>query len=59
MKFYFGGVSMEYIYAALLLHSAGKEITEDAVKAILEAFEWVGMPSDSQIEYQSKKGRYL
>jgi large subunit ribosomal protein L12 len=37
MKFYFGGVSMEYIYAALLLHSAGKEITEDAVKATLSA----------------------
>ena len=28
---------------------------EDAVKAILEAFQWVGMPSDSQIEYQSKR----
>lgn len=28
---------MEYIYAALLLNSAGKEITEDAVKAILVA----------------------
>jgi len=28
---------------------------EDAVKAILEAFTWVGMPSDSQIEYQSKR----
>jgi len=28
---------MEYIYAALLLHSAGKEITEDAVKSILNA----------------------
>jgi len=29
--------------------------SEDAVKAILEAFEWVGMHSDSQIEYQSKR----
>lgn len=28
---------MEYVYAALLLHSAGKEITEDAIKQILEA----------------------
>jgi glutamyl-tRNA synthetase len=28
---------------------------EDAVKAILEAFEWVGMPSDCKIEYQSKR----
>ncbi len=29
--------------------------SEDAVKAILEAFEWVGMPSDCVIEYQSKR----
>ena len=28
---------------------------EDAVKAILNAFEWVGMPSDCEIEYQSKR----
>ncbi|MEA2049393.1 MAG: glutamate--tRNA ligase [Campylobacterota bacterium] len=28
---------------------------EDAVKAILEAFDWVGMPSDCKIEYQSKR----
>lgn len=28
---------------------------EDAVKAILEAFNWVGMPSDCEIEYQSKR----
>ena len=28
---------------------------EDAVRAILEAFEWVGMPSDCTIEYQSKR----
>ncbi len=28
---------MEYIYAALLLHKAGKEITEDALKKVLEA----------------------
>ncbi|MBW9222294.1 50S ribosomal protein P1 [Methanothermococcus sp. SCGC AD-155-C09] len=28
---------MEYIYAALILHSAGKEITEDGVKSILTA----------------------
>lgn len=28
---------------------------EDAVKAILEAFEWVGMPSDCEIEYQSQR----
>jgi len=28
---------------------------QDAVRAILEAFDWVGMPSDSSIEYQSKR----
>ncbi|GAB6102553.1 50S ribosomal protein P1 [Thermococcus atlanticus] len=28
---------MEYVYAALLLHAAGKEITEENIKAILEA----------------------
>ena len=28
---------MEYIYAALLLHKAGKDITEDALKKVLEA----------------------
>ncbi|MCD4702891.1 MAG: 50S ribosomal protein P1 [Methanosarcinaceae archaeon] len=28
---------MEYIYAALLLHKAGKDITEDAVSAVLTA----------------------
>ena len=28
---------MEYIYGALLLHSAGKEITEDNIKKVLDA----------------------
>lgn len=28
---------MEYIYAAMLLHKAGKEVTEDAVKKVLSA----------------------
>ena len=28
---------MEYVYAALLLHSAGKEISEDGIKKIVEA----------------------
>ncbi len=30
---------MEYIYAALLLHKAGKEITEETVTAVLQAAE--------------------
>jgi large subunit ribosomal protein L12 len=29
--------NMEYIYAALLLHDSGKEVTEDKIKAIIEA----------------------
>jgi len=28
---------MEYIYSALVLHAAGKEITEDAVTSILQS----------------------
>lgn len=28
---------MEYIYAALLLHKVGKEVTEDAVKSVVAA----------------------
>ena len=28
---------MEYVYAAMLLHSAGKEIDDDAVSAVLKA----------------------
>ncbi len=28
---------MEYIYSAMLLHSAGKEITEEAVTKVLES----------------------
>jgi large subunit ribosomal protein L12 len=28
---------MEYVYAALMLHSAGKEVSEDGVKKIVEA----------------------
>ncbi len=28
---------MEYIYASLLLHSAGKEISEESLKKVLEA----------------------
>ncbi len=28
---------MEYIYAALLLHKASKEITEDSITAVLQA----------------------
>jgi large subunit ribosomal protein L12 len=28
---------MEYVYAAMLLHKAGKEITESSLKSVLEA----------------------
>ncbi|MBS3790430.1 MAG: 50S ribosomal protein P1 [Candidatus Thermoplasmatota archaeon] len=28
---------MEYVYSAMLLHSAGKEVTEDGISDILEA----------------------
>jgi len=28
---------MEYVYAALLLHAAGKEITEESIKGVLQA----------------------
>ena len=35
---------MEYIYSALLLHTAGKEITEDNIKKVLDA---AGITSDS------------
>lgn len=31
------GEKMEYIYSALLLHAAGKEITEEAVSNVLKA----------------------
>ena len=34
---------MEYIYSALLLHTAGKEISEDNVKKVLDA---AGVKSD-------------
>lgn len=32
----FGGIKMEYVYAALVLHSAKKDITEANVKKVLE-----------------------
>lgn len=28
---------MEYVYAALLLHSAGKKVTEEGITAVIEA----------------------
>ena len=28
---------MEYVYAAMLIHKAGKEVNEDTVKKVLEA----------------------
>lgn len=30
-------MGMEYVYAALLLHKAGKEVNEDSVKRVVEA----------------------
>lgn len=39
---------MEYIYSALLLHEAGKQIAEDSVKKVLES---VGIqPNDAKIK---------
>ena len=35
---------MEYIYAAMLLHKAGKQITEEQIKKVLEA---AGVGADS------------
>ena len=37
MKNDYGGVEMEYVYGALLLHSAGKEINEANVKKVIDA----------------------
>jgi large subunit ribosomal protein L12 len=34
---------MEYVYASLLLHSAGKEVNEENIKKVLEA---VGIAAD-------------
>jgi large subunit ribosomal protein L12 len=38
---------MNYVYAALLLHSAGKPITEENLKAVAAA---VGEPNEMQIK---------
>ncbi len=40
---------MEYVYAALLLHAAGKEITEENLKAVLEA-AGVTPPDEARIK---------
>jgi large subunit ribosomal protein L12 len=32
-----GGKTMEYVYSALLLHAAGKEINEENVKKVIES----------------------
>lgn len=39
---------MEYVYAALLLHSAGKQVSEDGIKKIVEAAG--GAPDEVQIK---------
>lgn len=41
---------MEYIYAALLLHKAGKEVNEEAIKKVMES---------SGIKYDEAKGKAL
>ena len=38
---------MNYIYSALLLHSAGKKITEEGVRKIVESVE---QPDDAKIK---------
>ena len=35
------GEKMEYVYAAMLLHSAEKEIDENGVSAVLTPPEWM------------------
>ena len=37
---------MEYIYSAMLLHTAGKEITEANLEAVLKA---VGIKPDKEV----------
>ena len=37
-------MALEYVYAAMLLHSAGKEITESAIENVLQA---AGIEPDS------------
>jgi large subunit ribosomal protein L12 len=32
-----GGIRMEYIYSALVLHAAGKQVTEDSIAGILKS----------------------
>lgn len=39
---------MEYVYAAMLLHSLGKEITEDALKKVIAATG--AEPDEAQIK---------
>lgn len=41
---------MEYVYAALILHKAGKEVNEEAIKKVIEA---------SGINYDEAKGKAL
>ena len=41
-------MNMEYVYAAMLLHSLGKDITEDAIKKTVSAAG--GTPDEAQIK---------
>lgn len=46
---------MEYIYAALLLHSSGKEVSDDGIKRVLEA---AGVtPDEVRIKLWSRPSR--
>ena len=47
---------MEYVYAAMLLHSAEKEIDDDAVTAVLKA---AGVDVDACLLYTSPSPRDL
>lgn len=43
-----GGTKMEYIYAAMLIHRAGKKVDEATMKKVLES---VGIiPNDSKVK---------
>ena len=44
---------MEYIYAAMILHSADKDINEENVKSIIEA---AGIDADDALQFRLPTG---